>query len=105
MYGGKPWFGVWEKRQQRYILRCTVLKKTLKVARMVCEAFHGPPPPFRTYCLHIDEDGMNNRPGNLTWGTQLENLNHPKVKDYHVQACARKMSGETVDDLPRSRPK
>ena len=33
--------------------------------------------------IHLDEDGMNNRPENLRWGTQKENLNMPKIKAYH----------------------
>jgi hypothetical protein len=52
-------------------------KKTYTVARLVCIAFHGQPPFEGAKCLHIDEDGLNNRPENLKWGTQKENLNAP----------------------------
>jgi hypothetical protein len=51
--------------------------KTLKVHRLVCEAFHGPAPKGRTLVLHKNEDGTDNRPANLFWGTQEENLNAP----------------------------
>lgn len=54
----------------------------LKVHRLVCEAFHGAPPPGRSVVLHLDEDGHNNRPENLRWGTQEENLNMPGFIDY-----------------------
>jgi hypothetical protein len=47
------------------------------VARLVCAAFHGPPPFPDAKCLHLDEDSRNNRSHNLKWGTQKENLNHP----------------------------
>lgn len=49
----------------------------LKVHRLVCEAFHGPPPFERAVVIHIDENALNNRPENLKWGTQKENLNMP----------------------------
>jgi len=49
----------------------------LKVHRLVCEAFHGPPPFERAVVIHLDEDATNNKPDNLKWGTQKENLNMP----------------------------
>lgn len=49
----------------------------LKVHRLVCEAFHGPPPFERAVVIHLDENALNNRPENLRWGTQKENLNMP----------------------------
>lgn len=53
-----------------------------KVHQLVCEAFHGPKPFPESVVLHLDEDAMNNRPENLRWGTQKENLNMPKFKEY-----------------------
>lgn len=50
----------------------------IKVHRAVCEAFHGPPPFDGAVVIHIDENAHNNRPENLKWGTQKENLNMPK---------------------------
>lgn len=54
----------------------------IKVHRAVCEAFHGPQPFTGAVVIHLDENGHNNRPENLKWGTQKENLNMPKFKDY-----------------------
>ncbi len=48
-----------------------------KVHRLVCEAFHGPAPFPSAVVLHINDDAHDNRPGNLRWGTQKENLNMP----------------------------
>ena len=79
-YGGKPWPGVWEPAEGRYILMYK--GKTYRVARLVCEAFHGPPPLGKPFCLHDDEDSRNNKPGNLLWGTQKENLNAPGFLAY-----------------------
>jgi HNH endonuclease len=75
--GGYATFGQWAKDTRRYLYPRRGYK-TRKVARLVCEAFHGFPPEGKTYCLHIDEDSRNNRPENLKWGTQKENLNYPK---------------------------
>lgn len=72
-YGGEPHFGVWNKTDQRFIV---VYKgKTYKVHRLVCEAFNGAAPDGRNVCMHKDENSANNRPSNLEWGTQKENLN------------------------------
>lgn len=79
VYGGKPTFGSWAEQDKRFI---TVVKsktansKTLRVARVVCDAFHGPA-PSGAVCMHLDENSRNNRPENLAWGTQRENLNAP----------------------------
>tara|TARA_Y100000815_G_scaffold19284_1_gene16561 strand:- start:52 stop:510 length:459 start_codon:yes stop_codon:yes gene_type:complete len=53
-----------------------------KVHQLVCEAFHGPKPFPGAVVIHLDEDALNNRPENLKWGTQKENLNMPKFKQY-----------------------
>ena len=53
-----------------------------KVHQLVCEAFHGPKPFPGAVVLHLDENALNNRPENLRWGTQKENLNMPKYREY-----------------------
>lgn len=54
----------------------------LKIHRLICEAFHGPAPFPKAIVIHLDEDALNNRPENLKWGTQRENLNMPKFIAY-----------------------
>lgn len=88
-YNPKPRWGVEQKsasgrpgipkRRLIYILR---LKKCFIVARLVCEAFHGQQPAGKPIVIHLDEDPSNNRPSNLCWGTQKENLNMPQVLEY-----------------------
>jgi hypothetical protein len=56
--------------------------KNYKIHRLVCEAFHGAAPEGRQYVLHADEDATNNRPENLSWGTQKENLSAPGFVEY-----------------------
>ena len=54
----------------------------MKIHRLVCEAFHGPAPFPKAVVIHLDENALNNRPENLKWGTQKENLNMPKFIAY-----------------------
>lgn len=77
-YGGVPTQGSWDGA--RYIWRAH--GKTHKVARLVCEAFHGPAPLDKPVCMHLDEQSHNNRPSNLAWGTQKQNLNAPGFLDH-----------------------
>jgi hypothetical protein len=79
-YGGKAWLGSWAKDHGRYILRYR--GRTFKVARLVCEAFHGKAPFPGAVVMHLDENARNNRPDNLRWGTQKENLNAPGFLAY-----------------------
>lgn len=72
-YGGKPYYGVLRKDQGRHGLYFR--GKNYKVHRLVCEAFHGPAPFEKAVVMHLDEDSLNNRPENLAWGTQKQNLN------------------------------
>lgn len=46
----------------------------LLVSRLVCEAFHGPAPFEDAVVMHLDDNSLNNRPENLKWATQWENL-------------------------------
>lgn len=52
------------------------------MARLVCEAFHGPAPSTDSVCMHLDENARNNAPTNLQWGTQKENLNATGFLEY-----------------------
>lgn len=74
-YSGRARIGIWDPKHKRYSVKLS--GKHYKVARLVCEAFHGSPPFEGAVCMHLDENGKNNRPENLKWGTQKENLNAP----------------------------
>lgn len=54
----------------------------IKVHRAVCEAFHGSPPFPNAVVIHLNENALDNRPENLKWGTQKENLNMPGFIKY-----------------------
>lgn len=67
----------------------------VKMHQAVCEAFHGPKPFPQAVVIHLDENALNNRPDNLKWGTQKENLNMPGIKAYH--------RSRTGQDNPRAK--
>jgi hypothetical protein len=78
--------------------------RTYKIARLIAEAFHGPPPFDDAVVMHLDENAVNNRPENLKWGTQKENLNAEGFLAYchgrlgedspTIKGRRNKMSGE-----------
>lgn len=77
-YGGEPTVGQFDGK--RFIYRFK--GKTYKAARLICEAFHGLAPADKPVCMHMDENSRNNRPSNLQWGSQKENLNAPGFIEY-----------------------
>ena len=79
-YGGIPTFGQWDG--ERFIYNQDGKNKTYRVARLICEAFNGPPPFPEAVAMHDDEDSRNNLPDNLVWGTQKQNLNYPGFLAY-----------------------
>ena len=105
LYGGKPHHGVAIKKPKRMMF--FFRGKTYKVHRAVCEAFHGPPPFDGAYVLHINEDAYDNRPENLKWGTQRENLNAPGFIEYckgrtgenspTAKAARKRMEAQALD--------
>lgn len=63
--GGGGYLGV--------ILSMGNIKTVRGVNRLVCEAFHGPPPTFYHQAAHGDGNKYNNRENNLRWATPKEN--------------------------------
>lgn len=49
-----------------------------RINRLVCEAFHGPPPFKDADALHKNGDNLDNTPGNLYWGTHQQNMDDMK---------------------------
>lgn len=80
-YGGVPWFGkVHAHNENRPTI--TFKDKNYRVSRLVCEAFHGPAPFDGAVVMHLDDDPANNKPENLKWATQKENMNTESFKAY-----------------------
>jgi HNH endonuclease/NUMOD4 motif len=49
-------------------------QKAVRVHRLVALAFIGPAPFPGALVRHVDDDPSNNKPSNLVWGTQKENM-------------------------------
>ncbi len=84
-YGGVPTRGVLTAGRYSFYYK----GKNYSISRLICEAFAGPPPFPGAVCMHINEDAQDNRPENLAWGTQKENLNAPGFKNY----CKSRVGG------------
>lgn len=56
------------------VLRMNNRQFCKKIHRLVCEAFHGPPPHHSPVVRHLDGNPKNNTASNLAWGTHTENL-------------------------------
>ena len=65
----------------------------IKVHRAVCERFHGTAPSAQHVVLHLNEDGLDNRPTNLRWGTRKENQNAPGFVAWAGQVARDKFAG------------
>jgi hypothetical protein len=76
--------------------------RTLLVNRLVCAAFHGPPPEGDVHAAHEDGDKCNNRPSNLSWKTRKENeadkIRHGRTIRGNRHP-GRKMSAERVQEI------
>ncbi len=48
--------------------------KSFLLHRLIALAFHGDPPKDKPIAAHCDGDPKNNRPENIRWATQSENL-------------------------------
>lgn len=98
--------------------------RTFRLARLVCEAFHGPPPFGGAQVRHRDNDRGNNREDNLHWGSPQDNVNDrteagktaqgercslskftwEQVRELRRRVAAGEMQSLVADELGISRP-
>lgn len=94
---------------------CRTGKIVRALARLVCDAHHGPAPFHDAVTRHLDGNPRNDRPENLAWGTQKDNVadairhgtlprgsNHGRAKLTETDAAAiliRRHNGDTYRTL------
>ena len=66
--------------------------KRVAIHRIVCEAFHGPMPCSGMQVNHKNGNKLDNRPSNLEWMTQSQNIHHswenglaPYIADFNEE--------------------
>ena len=69
---------------RRLELRTPDGPRKFRIARLVCEAFNGPPPSGEHQSAHNDGCRTNDRSDNLRWATPLEN-----TRDKYVHGTMR----------------
>jgi len=83
------------------VCRETGKQKRRQVHRMVAEAFHGL--SDKPQVNHINSDPSDNRPSNLEWATQQENIDHAKAQGKFDSRVNKnrivKLLPEDVDDI------
>lgn len=77
--------------------------RTHYVHRLVCVAFHGPPPDGLTDVLHWDDNPRNNEVSNLRWGTASDNLRDAVRNGGYQNQNTRKTHCIRGHVLPESR--
>lgn len=60
-------------RQHKLVDRNGV-KRLVRTNRLICEAFHGPPPTAEHHAAHKNGVRLDNQPDNLEWATPLSNM-------------------------------
>lgn len=73
-------------------------KKSRRIHRVVCTAFHGPPPTELYVVNHIDENRQNNKPENLEWVTQQQNTIHSAKSKKYTPAHNRRSVAQYSKD-------
>lgn len=79
----------------------TYYKKHLRVHRLICEAFHGPPIGNKNQVNHKNGIKTDNRPENLEWVTLKENIKHSVKNKLHGfgEKISKKLKNEDILEI------
>lgn len=94
----KPTFGHISKADRLgnyFRMRIRIKGKTYKVHILVCAAFHGARKKKSDVVLHADDNGLNNRSENLSWGTQYDNMQAPRFRYLMAEAAGARERAAT----------
>jgi hypothetical protein len=84
----------------KYMVFKTPAKKSRRVHNVICTAFHGPKPTSTHVVNHIDFNKSNNKPENLEWVTQRENVKHSiSIRKTPEAYNKKKIAQFTIDDI------
>jgi hypothetical protein len=78
-------------------------KKTYRVNRLICEAFHGPCPPGMECCHDPDHTPTNNRANNLRWDTSKANKADAERHGRRAKGARNGRAKLTEYDIPTIR--
>jgi hypothetical protein len=71
----------------------------VKLHRVVCRAFNGPPPQPGLEAAHLDGNRANARATNLVWATHAENMAHKILHGTAVKGEAHPLAKLTADKV------
>ena len=78
--------------------------RTVRIHRLVCEFFHGPPPPGKYQCMHACDVRNCYEPSHLSWGSGHDNMSDASNKArmrWGVAHHYTKLEPEQVLDIRR----
>ena len=84
----------------KYMAFNTPNRKSRRVHNVICTAFHGPKPSPAHVVNHIDFNKSNNKPENLEWVTQRDNVKHALPTRKTPEAYNKKKVAQfTIDNV------
>ena len=84
----------------KYMAFNTSNRKKRRVHNVICTAFHSPKPSPAHVVNHIDFNKSNNKPENLEWVTQRENVKHAlPMKKPTIAYNKKKVAQFTIDNV------
>lgn len=81
------------------ITNASGVRKLVTIHRLVCEAFHGPPPKGKPYVNHDDGDKTNNHETNVYWSSHGDNVKHAYANGLNDHVIKLRVSDLETGDI------